>query len=344
MSSQSPYNDPDQTNVASHRLRLFLAGLSSLLLLVAAAAVFIYRQPVIDQLVIFGFEPNKKLISAIERSSLSDKGSFYLRASRAEIVDREAFNQGCGSLQNEQTVVLGCYRLPEKQIYIYDVTDKRLDGIIEVTTVHEMLHAAYDRLDAKQRDQIDRQLLAVAETITDQRLVDLIEHYKKTEPGAVVNELHSIFGTELASLPSELESYYSQYFIDRQVIVELKNKYEKVFTDLRIQQTRLVDELNAIAADVAARQTAYTQDLNRLNADIAEFNAWNQSGDATPTEFAVRRSQLERRINAMQTEREAINHAIDTYNSKKAELEALNLVVEGLNESINSKLSPAPSL
>ena len=314
------------------------------MLLVAATAVFVYRQPIIDQLVVWDFEPSKQLVEAAERASLSDTGKFYLYASRAAIVERDAFNQGCASLQNEQTVVLGCYRLPEKQIFVFNITDQRLDGAIEVTAAHEMLHAAYDRLSESERVKVEAQLLNLASTITDQRLLDLIEHYKKTEPNAVVNELHSIFGTELSNLPTELESYYGQYFVDRQAVVNLKNNYEKVFTDLRSRQDQLVTELNTIAADVAARQSAYAVNLANLNASINEFNAWNQSGQATVSEFNARRSQLERRIAELQAERESINSAIDTYNSKKAELEALNLLVKGLNQSINSKLSPAPSL
>ncbi len=344
MSQAAQTNDHSQHQPSNHHWRLWWAGVWSLLLLISAALLFTYRQPILDQLSVWAFEPSSELNQTVERASLSDTGKFYLYASRAAIVNNNTFNQACGSLQNEQTVVLGCYRLPEKHIYIFKVTDERLNGIVEVTTAHEMLHAAYDRLDEKKRSQVDSQLLALAKTITEPRLVDLIERYKKTEPNAVVNELHSIFGTEVASLPAELESYYSNYFVDRQVVVGLKNKYEKVFTDLKNSQTRLVTELNAIAADVAARQTVYTKDLAQINSDIAAFNAWNQSGVATTVEFNARKTRLERRIAALQSERDAINRAIDTYNDKKAELEALNLAVEGLNESINSKLSPTPNL
>lgn len=344
MLDQSTHSYPDNSHHNSHRLRLWLAGVASVLLLIAATAVFVYRQPILDQIVVWNFKPSQQLEQAAERASINDTGKFYLYASRAEIVDRTAFNKGCASLQNEQTVVLGCYRLPEKQIFVYNIADKRLDGAIEVTAAHEMLHAAYDRLNESERAKLDEQLLELANTITDERLLDLIDHYKKTEPNAVVNELHSIFGTELASLPAELETYYGKYFVNRQTVVGLKNQYEKVFTDLRNRQNELVSELNAIAADVAARQAAYARDLADLNASISEFNTWNQSGQATVPEFNARRSQLQQRINQLQAESESINSAIDTYNSKKAELEALNLLVEGLNESINSKLSPAPSL
>ncbi len=83
-----------------------------------------------------------------------------------------------------------------------------------------MLHAAYNRLNSADKSRIDNSLQKYYQhTLTDQRIKNIIAAYKKTEPNDLVNEMHSIFGTEVAELPPELETYYKQYFSNRSVVV-----------------------------------------------------------------------------------------------------------------------------
>lgn len=313
------------------------------LLLAAGVALFYFRQAIVDQVTVWNFTPSAELVSLADRGGLNDEGRFYLYASQAQISDKTEFNAKCGSLQNERTVVLGCYTGSNGQIYIYDITDTQLDGVRETTAAHEMLHAAYDRLSASERNYVDSLLVAEESKIIDERLLGLIDEYKKSEPTQVVNELHSIFGTEVRDLSPELEAYYAQYFTDRLAVVTLKEKYEKVFTDLEAKQTALVNELNAMAEEVNLRQGAYEIALSNLNADIASFNTWAQSGTASKSLYNTRRAELEARIAGLDAERDAINAEIDLYDAKKAELDKLNVQAAELNQSIDSKLSEAPS-
>lgn len=313
------------------------------LLLAASVALFYNKQAIIDQVTVWRFTPSSELVSLANRAGLNDEGKFYLYASQAEISSESEFNTACGSLQNERTVVLGCYTGNDGRIYIYDVTDTQLDGVRETTAAHEMLHAAYDRLSNSEKDYVDGLLEAQEKTITDSRLLNLIAEYKKSEPNEVVNELHSIFGTEVRSLSPELEAYYKKYFANREEVVALKEKYEKVFTDLAAKQTALVNELNSIASEVNTRQKAYELALSSLNADIESFNQWAQSGVATKSQYNAKRAELEARISGLDAERVAINAEIDSYNAKKAELDKLNIQAATLNQSIDSKLSEAPS-
>ena len=324
--------------------RFVRAGSISIILIVAAACIAFYRQAIIDQMTVWSFVPTTQLGEAVEQSGMNDTGKFYTYASRAQLLDRQDFNSACGSVQNEQTIVIGCYTLPEKRIHVFNVTDVRLDGAAEVTLAHEMLHAAYDRLSESEKEWLKTLLENEASKTTDQRLLDLIEHYKETEPDEVTNELHSIFGTEADSLSPELESYYSRYFRDRQIVINLKNGYEKVFTELRDRQDTLVEEMNNLSSTITKRRSEYDVTLAVLNADIENFNAWNQSGEATVNEFIIQKTALEERIAAVTSERVSIDRAIKEYTDKQAELESLNLQAEVLNVNINSKLQPAPSL
>lgn len=338
---------PQSSDSNEHRhskQRLIRAALFSCLLLGLAAVAFLQRQYIADQLVVWQFQPTTQLQSVAERAGLSETGKFYLYASQAAIVDKETFNQACGSLQTEQTIVIGCYTSPEQRIYVYNVADQQLDGVVETTTAHEMLHAAFDRLNTKDKQTVTALLEAEQKKITDTRLLQLIESYKKTEPGEVINELHSIIGTEVASISPELESYYGRYFIDRAAVVALKDKYESVFTDLAEQQDTLVNELEASAESINARQTAYATSLQKLNSDIEQFNSWAKANSPGYAEFESRRQALQQRIVSLENERLSLNTAISTYNKKKAELDALNLRAASLNQSINSKLAPTPSL
>lgn len=321
-----------------------LAALFAVLLLAAGIALFFYRQNIIDQITVWRFSPDATVVTLADTAGLNDTGKFYLYASQAEVSSRSEFNDACGSLQNERTVVMGCYAGSDRRIYIYNVTDADLDGVRETTAAHEMLHAAYDRLNMFDKKYVDELLVKEESKITDERILGLIKEYQRSEPEQVVNELHSIFGTEVRTLSPELEAYYKRYFTDRSKVITLKEKYEKVFTDLADRQTVLVEELNALASDVNTRQNKYETALNGLNADIESFNAWAQGGSASRSEYNSRRAALQVRIDALDAERLAINQEIDTYNAKKAELEKLNVRAASLNQSIDSKLSPGPTL
>lgn len=327
------------------------SGSSSLKALLAAgifialaAAIFLNRQFIVDHFVAASFSPSPGVVEAGNRAGLNDLGQFYVKVSRTELNSREDFNSACGSLQTEKTVVLGCYKNPEKRIYVYDINDDQLDGIKETSLAHEMLHAAYDRLGSGEKERINRLLESEAKTITDQRLLDVIKHYEQAEPRAVVNELHSIIGTELRVISSELEEYYARYFSNRQAVVALKEKYEKVFTDLADKQQALVRQLNLYSSEILSRQAQYDADYRVLNRDVEAFKTWANSRSATENEFEARRSALQGRIAALNDEHRAIKELIDRYNSQKAELDELNLQATSLNQSIDSSLETVPVL
>ena len=301
------------------------------------------RQFVIDQLTVWQYKPSSDITAIANRASFNDTGRFLFYASRPQISDRAEFNRQCRRLV-EKTAILGCY--VNRQIFVFDITDQRLDGIKEVTAAHEMLHAAYDRLSTSEKTRVDALISQQAERITDQKLRDRLALYDQTEPGERLNELHSILGSEIDNLSSELETYYKQYFTDRAALVALSNKYETVFNEIEAKQTSLIDELNRLADQVSAASDVYTKALATLQADINNFNARARSGGFTSqAAFNTERDRLLARQEKLQADRLAINANIDVYNQKKAELDALNTTAEGLQKSINSTALPeAPAL
>ncbi|HXR49437.1 MAG TPA: hypothetical protein VN778_00200, partial [Verrucomicrobiae bacterium] len=105
------------------------------------------------------------------------------------IEDKATFGNKCPNNGGEQTIVLGCYHSDEAGIFLLGVNDPRLAGVEEVTAAHEMLHAAYDRLGTADRNNVDALLMDYYNhDLHDQRLLNTIAAYKKSEPHDLVNE------------------------------------------------------------------------------------------------------------------------------------------------------------
>src|SRR5690606_3442881 len=108
-------------------------------------------------------------------------------------------------------IVLGCF-VEGQGIYLYNVSDERLDGVKEVTAAHEVLHAGYSRLSSRDKARINHLLDQAFQANNDERIKETVETYRKRDPSIVSNELHSILATEARELPSELEEHYRRYF------------------------------------------------------------------------------------------------------------------------------------
>lgn len=213
--------------------------------------------------------------------SFSETGRRLFYVNKPSIDSKEAFRTHCTT--REQTIVLGCF-IPFNGIYLQDISDERLDGVMQVTTAHEMLHAAYQRLGAGEKNKVNSLLDDSFSKLDNPRIKDTIDDYKKT--GAdISNELHSILGTEVRNLPVELETHYKKYFTDRSKIVAFSEKYESAFTsrkqqaaDYQNQITSLKQEIDASNADIKSKQSALEarqKELNQLAArnEIDRYNA-----------------------------------------------------------------------
>jgi hypothetical protein len=200
---------------------------------------------------------------------------FYV--SRPKIEDGQDFNSHC-SKTGEKTVVLGCYTA--QKIYVYHVTDSRLNGVVQVTAAHEMLHAAYERLNDTAKADVNKMLEAELPKVTDERLKGLIDLYNKTEPGELLNEMHSILGTEYGNLTPELETYYKQYFTDRSKVVGFANGYQAVFFASQQKITALAGQLDALKGQIDTNTQLLAQQKATLDADAAELARLRSSDTA----------------------------------------------------------------
>lgn len=318
----------------------FVIGILSVLL---ATVIFLNQQYIIDQIAVWQYQPTSAVASIVTRTSMSATGKFYLYASSPVIETATTFNQSC-TKQEQGTAILGCYT--NRRIHVYDVTNEQLDGIEEVTAAHEMLHAAYDRLSESEKKQIDVLVEAeFAKLRQNSKFAERMAFYDRTEPGERDNELHSIIGTEVPTIGSELETYYRRYFDDRSKITSLHASYVAVFDQLEARSKTLADELTRLADKINAETASYNAAIKTLNSDILSFNERAKTGGFTSqNEFQAERAVLVARSEALEATRASINSDVDQYNQLREELATVASQSEALNRSIDSTLAPTPSL
>ena len=305
--------------------------------------VLLFRQRILDQITVWQFQPTSEITTLTDRLGLNNDGKLIFFASQPQLSSQNYFNEVCSRIENT-TSILGCYS--DYRIYIYNVVDEKLDGIREVTAAHEMLHAVFQRMNDTEKAELAKLLEAEYKKLENiQEFVDLIDFYARTEPGERTNELHSVIGTSVATISSELESHYSKYFSDRQQVVGFYAKYNGVFQDLNDRAKILMDQLNNLSINIPSRSSQYNLDVQTLNADIIIFNNRAKSGYyASQWQFNVDRSALEARVVGIDLVRDSINADINNYNSILTEYNSIASESKKLFNSMDSTLVEAPSV
>ncbi|MDO8336056.1 MAG: hypothetical protein Q7T74_04745 [Candidatus Saccharibacteria bacterium] len=301
-------------------------------------------QNIIDQFVVAQvYKPSQEVNQVADQIQFTEKGKFLFLAAQPELNSRDTFNKHCEK-KVEQTVVLGCYIGPQ-HMYIYNVTDPRLAGVRQVTAAHEMLHGAYDRLSYIEKKNVNKMIEAALPSVqkANPELAERLKIYDKTEPGERNNELHSILGTESANLPTDLEDYYKQYFINRSIITTFASQYDKIFNDVKNQQNQLVAQLDALATEINTLTEQYNADTTKLNSDIDDFNnrADMQGSFASQSEFNTARAELVSRHAALSDQKDLIDAKIASYEAMRTQLEDLNIKVKDLNSKVDSTSVPS---
>lgn len=276
------------------------------------------------------------VLASDDRMTLQATHDFYVNHPQL-ITGVSAFRQDCP--EAEQAIVLGCYHPVQNGIYIYKVTDSRLAGVQQVTAAHEMLHAAYDRLSSKDKDQVNGWLEDYYKNdLTDQRIKDEINGYKKTEPNDVVNEMHSVFGTEAANLPAPLENYYKRYFNDRSKVIAYAEDYQQVFTIRQAQIDADKIKLDDLHSVITNEEQSLKSQLSQINSDRARLDSERASGqtgryNSDVPAFNAEVDAYNSGVNKLKSDIAEYNSLVNDYNSLAGELRSLE-------KSIDTRLAP----
>ena len=190
------------------------------LILIVGGGIFALTnfQAITDYFRLRGYDPPKRIVQLADETTMQDDTRRIFYINHPKLSDKVEFNDECRT--TEQSIILGCY-VDNRGIFLLDVKEPKLEGVVEVTAAHEALHAQYERLSSSERKKVDRMTAAAFNDVTSERVKKTVENYRDKDPSIVPNELDSILATEVRDLSPELEEYYSQYFKDRMTIVDV---------------------------------------------------------------------------------------------------------------------------
>ena len=282
-----------------------------------------------------GYSATGEMSGIVAKLDLTDRGEFLFRASRPELLGRDEFNSHCVEGESE-TAVLGCYT--KDTVYVYDITDKELDGIRELTTAHELLHAVYARMSEEERGRISAELSKVLAK-NPAGLKEELENYDRAERD---EELYVRAGTEVADLPEALERHYAEIFRNQDAVAGYYNKYISVFRQLEAELETLETEMNGLSATIDNLSAEYETRMKQLNDEITSFNncAMVAVCFSSQGEFQARRAALVGEQGELEAKYNQISQMIDTYNSKVEKYNADVVRGQSLNRKINSTSEP----
>lgn len=266
---------------------------------------------------------------------LTERGEAVFNAAQPVLSSKEEFNEHCRT-QGVETAILGCYT--GGGIYVYNITDEELNGIRELTTAHELLHAVYAKLSDEEKSALKADLEDVYRA-NEGILAPELKAYNDMER---FEELYVRSGTEISDLPDRLERHYAEIFRDQDKIAKYYNSYIKVFNELKTELDSLKAEIDSLNAEYDLKTAEYEDRATWLNTEISEFNTCADIVGcfATEADFYAKRMELvnaQAELDGMYAE---LNDLIERYNQRVKEYNSDVLKGEELNEKINSSVKP----
>jgi hypothetical protein len=317
-------------------LRRYWPYLLLALLVAGNVTVWIQRQQIADWWKLRDYQAPKDVAALTTDTTMTSYAQHLFYVNHPVLESKQSFNAHCAD-KSEETAVLGCYHGNRQGIYLYAVTDVRLDGVRQVTAAHEMLHQAYDRLSSKDREYVSKLLEDFYKNgLQEEDVRTKIESYKK-QGADTINEMHSIFGSEVRDLPTELEEYYKKYFSDRAKIVSYSESYQGEFTrrkelvaqydsqlaSLKSQIDGNKTDLNARLKDLQSREKQIDRDV--ANRDQAAYNSDVQAYNSL--------------VEAYNSELAATRRLIGQYNDIVAKRNDIAVQEQQLQEALDSRLT-----
>ncbi|HEY2004379.1 MAG TPA: hypothetical protein VGH44_04690 [Candidatus Saccharimonadia bacterium] len=259
-------------------------------------------QALLDQYALATFHPAADVAAIDSHLGLTQLAMAKLYRAQPQIDDKTSFNKDCQTQPHE--LELGCYF--HGRIYILKIDNQSLASEMDVVMAHELLHAIWNDMSGSERQQVGDELEKVYAGSNDQDLKARMAGYAQSEPGEETNELHSILGTEVATLTPALEAHYAKYFSDRATIVAAHAQYQGVFNDRRAELENELAQIRAEKGQLAVlnrqleslrtsgqidaynalvpRQNAMVDDINRqidvYRQGVDEYNALSKSLDS----------------------------------------------------------------
>ncbi|MGH9264133.1 MAG: hypothetical protein ACRD1D_05520 [Acidimicrobiales bacterium] len=204
----------------------------------------------------------------VTATTMTDRARRLFLAAGPAIEDAATFGRNC---QLEETSVAatearthtqGCY--VAGRIHLRAPDRPEAHGLLYVVAAHELLHAAYAALGPAERQRVDAEVEAAR--AGNERLEERLKPY--TGGPTLLNEMHSILGSEFENLSPALEAHYAQYFADRGAVVAFRQRTLGAREDEIARLKAEIDDLEARIDTLRA-----TQEELRVGGDIRSYNA-----------------------------------------------------------------------
>ena len=312
---------------------------SFIILLCAFVAIFLIDYSVIsDRISALSYSPSPELEELTQEIAPTSEGQLILASTHPALQNAADFRNSCPVEIVSSGSVLGCYG--DNRIYVYDIEREELDGIVQSTLAHELLHAVWDRLSAQERNELT---IALDQFYGDHQ-DELSEYLESYDATYFYNELHSLVGTWYASTGIEvLDRHYDKYFTDRSRIASFFEAYHSTFQELSQSLTQLYTTIEANQSQLNDLTTNYSDAVSELNAAIADFNTRASSGAFTSVEaFEAERNTLIAQQEALENLRLQIVALIDTTNSLITEYNEKLIYANNLVDAIDASLEVPP--
>lgn len=312
-------------------------------ILVAGGLAFMHRQTISDHFAARSFTPSPEVAELVDSMALTEAGERVFMASKPTLDGSQHFNDQCAAVDHsEQGHVLGCFS--GEKIHLFEVADERLQGVVEVTAAHELLHAIYQRMGAAERDAFSKRLNVAYEELAAEspELKERMAVYDHLSQASFSNELHSVLGTEVQELPQWLENHYAVWFEDRDLLLDHFESYHAVFTELRDRAEELQEQMLALRDDVEQRNAEYEAAVAQFNADADDFQKRNEAYEFSDDPDAFQRiyDELEARRQKLQADLAALQADIAHYEEMRKELQQLSQTSTELDQLMDSELAP----
>jgi predicted phage-related endonuclease len=306
------------------------------ILLACNVLVWVERQNIADWWKLRNYTAPAEISSLASETTMTDYAKRLFYVNHPVLEDKQAFNEHCSD-KSEETAVLGCYHGNRRGIYLYAVTDPRLDGVRQVTAAHEMLHQAYDRLSASEKERISGLLDDFYKNhLEDESIKTKIDNYNK-QGAELDNEMHSIFATEVRELTPELEEYYGQYFTDRVAIVTYSEAYQAEFTRRKeqvkaydAQLSSLKDQIDTNKRDLKSKLSILKDKEKEINQDVADRNQAEYQADV---------AEYNQMVEVYNSELADTRALISEYNDIVAARNDIAVQEQELQEALDSRLN-----
>ena len=298
-------------------------------------AAFLNRTFLRDLIVGATFSESAEISSIKTNLELTGGADVVFRATKPKLLKEDQFNNICRD-DDAYISILGCY--VNDEISLYDIKSSELNGIVESTAAHELLHAVWKRMDDGEKNRIGELLNAVYnDELYNKELKNELSNYSSDE---LLDELHSRVGTEIKNLPKELEEHYAKYFRNQDVVVKFYEKYNEIFKEIKKERDELESEMQNINTIIGQKAILYKEKNNSLSSRVLEFNQCAETpGCFTSTgEFYAKRSELLAEQAELNADYEEINVLIDDYNSLIKKYNANVLKEKNFDNIINSNV------